>query len=176
MAHIGLLQFGEPIPHSIAPSFVIPPEVPIEVQHTEHGMAVSFGKGYEDLAERLSEFKERPDPVLGWMIACWRLMQQSLTEIEKEWPSRQQRRQLVRQNRPDVPVSVIRLRRSKSNYEGEHNEVNWTHRWLVRGHWRNQWYGSGEDRYQRAIWIHPQIRGPEDAPLLVREHVYALER
>jgi hypothetical protein len=176
LAHVGVLRFGQPVPHTLAPNFLLPPEVPIKVINTDQGYTVAFGKGYDDLQERLGDFKERPDPVLVWLITCWRLMQQSVTEVEREFPTRQQRRQLVRQNRPDVPVSVIRLRRSKSNYEPEHSEVNWTHRWLVRGHWRRQPYKGENGTEHRYIWIHPFVKGPEDAPLLVRDHIYSLER
>lgn len=175
LAHVSRIEFGKALPNSLAPNFVVPPDVPIEVKETKHGYAVAFGKGYDDLNERLGDFHIRPDPVLIWLLTCWRLMQQEITTVDEEWPTRQVRRQMARKNRPDVPVSVIRLRRAKNREHGN-AEVEWTHRWLRRGHWRQQWYGSGSDRYQRAIWIHPTICGPEDAPLLVREHVYSLER
>lgn len=32
----------------------------------------------------------------------------------------------------------------------------------VRAHWRNQWYGSGENKEQRLIWIHEFFTGLKD--------------
>jgi hypothetical protein len=46
----------------------------------------------------------------------------------------------------------------------------------VRGYWRRQWYGSGAERWQDWIYVHPYIKGPDSAPLLVRERVNALLR
>lgn len=48
------------------------------------------------------------------------------------------------------------------------------HRWIVRGHWRNQYYPSRNDH--RPIWIDPHLAGPEDKPLLGGERVNVLRR
>ena len=37
------------------------------------------------------------------------------------------------------------------------------HRWLVSGHFRNQWYRS--EQTHKVIWIAPYVKGPDDAPL-----------
>lgn len=47
-----------------------------------------------------------------------------------------------------------------------------THRWIVRGHYRAQWYPSSGAH--RVIWIAPYLKGPEDAPF--RQPVYAVVR
>lgn len=39
-------------------------------------------------------------------------------------------------------------------------------RYPVSGHWRNQWYGSMDARYQKHIWIRPHFRGPEIADII----------
>lgn len=33
----------------------------------------------------------------------------------------------------------------------------------ARGHWRQQPYGPAR-AYRRPVWIHPHVRGPEEAP------------
>lgn len=48
------------------------------------------------------------------------------------------------------------------------------HRWIVRGHWRNQYYSTRGDH--RPIWIAPHFAGPEDKPLLGGERVNVLRR
>lgn len=43
------------------------------------------------------------------------------------------------------------------------------HRWVVRGHWRRQWYPS--DQAHRVIWIEEHESGATDHPLLIAERV-----
>ena len=105
----------------------------------------------------------------------WRLMQQSLATADVEEPPRQMRRQLERRNVADRRVTVIALRRTTTRGTGE-RDVAWTHRWIRRGHWRQQPYKEAGEWTSRAIWIHPTICGPDDKPLLVRDHVYSLKR
>ena len=47
----------------------------------------------------------------------------------------------------------------------EGGTVNWSHRWLVSFHWREQWYPS-EQRH-KSIAIQPYEKGPKDKPLWV---------
>jgi hypothetical protein len=42
------------------------------------------------------------------------------------------------------------------------------------GHWRKQWYPSQERNV--PIWISPYVKGPDGAPLLAGEKVYAWQR
>ena len=49
------------------------------------------------------------------------------------------------------------------------------HRWVVRGHWRNQAHGPGRSLH-RPVWVPSYIKGPGGAPLLAREHVYVRRR
>lgn len=121
------------------------------------------------------DFGFHPDPVTRWLVAMWRLMQQSIAVVDQEEPSRQVRRQLQRRNQEARRVSVIALRRKTYPVEGG-REVEWTHRWIRRGHWRQQPYKENGEWVKRALWIHPTICGPEDKPLLMRDRVYSLKR
>jgi hypothetical protein len=38
----------------------------------------------------------------------------------------------------------------------------WSHRWLVRGHHRAQWYASSQSH--KVIWVAPYVKGPADLP------------
>jgi hypothetical protein len=90
--------------------------------------------------------------------------------------TRADRRRLGR--RPeDVPsISVITLRAAKHHKpEGDATPVDWQYRWLVRGHWRQQWYPSVEEH--RLVWVMPHVKGPEDKPFRPpSERVYAVTR
>lgn len=53
--------------------------------------------------------------------------------------------------------------------------VEWSHRWMVRGHWRRQFFPSRGGR--APIWIHPHVKGPTDKPFVdARPTVYAVRR
>lgn len=59
---------------------------------------------------------------------------------------------------------VIQLRRIDGRSQGAgESDVEWACRWLVRGHWRRQFYPSANRRV--PIWIDAHIKGPADKPL-----------
>jgi hypothetical protein len=99
----------------------------------------------------------------------WRLMQQTIATRSTERAGGQFRRRWERQKLAERKVTVIRLRRPRTPTPDGHEvrEVEWSHRWLVSGHWRNQWYSTINGH--RQIWISPYIKGPEDRPLEVRK-------
>jgi hypothetical protein len=106
----------------------------------------------------------------------WALCSQKIA-IEERWhPDRALQRQAKREGWKSIPsVRVIRLRepatRSRS---GAGSDVEWSHRWIVGSHWRNQWYpASGQ---HRPKLIESYQKGPADKPLVVRETVKALVR
>lgn len=108
-----------------------------------------------------------------WKIAqtTLRLMQQRITVQHRERPLRASRREGQRMgwNAPtdERDVLVVRLRREQSERHDPSGEAaNYSHRFIVGGHWRNQWYPSGQ--VHRQIWISPYVKGPEDAPLIVK--------
>lgn len=108
-----------------------------------------------------------------FLLAMLMMFSQTITEVVEADIDRPTARRAKRMGLPPR-VTVVRLRRSKDygRYEGE-TMVEWHHRWIVKGHWRNQPYGDGT---VRRIWIAPYIKGPENKPLKQSEKVYALVR
>lgn len=51
----------------------------------------------------------------------------------------------------------------------------YTHRWIVRGHWKQQPHGPGR-ALRRPTWISSYIAGPSGAPLLEKETVWVWRR
>jgi|GEM_PF-3902766 len=54
--------------------------------------------------------------------------------------------------------------------EGVHRVIDWSHRWLTRGHWRGH-NGIGKDRegnycVRGSTWVVEHEKGPKDAPLI----------
>ncbi len=109
------------------------------------------------------------------LLATWTLMQQSLTVSERAPIDRAERRRSARAGLPS-DLLVVRLRRKSldSPPAEESTDVHWSHRWLVSGHWRNQWLPSRE--CHRLQWINGYVKGPDSAPLVVKDRVTAWVR
>jgi hypothetical protein len=101
-------------------------------------------------------------------LQCFfRLTMQHITTHDKFPLSRPTKRRAKRYKMKEKNVTVIRLRRPKSKAEHEGEPMQHDHRWVVRGHWRNQWFPSLD--IHRQIYIHEYIKGPEDKPLRITE-------
>lgn len=111
--------------------------------------------------------------LLRTLLASWHLLRQRAVTTETAYPDRAALRRLKRStdhaNCDHYAVRVLQLRRSGASAGMSDREFH--HRWIVRGHWRQQWYPSIEDH--RPVWIMPHVKGPDDAPLLGGEKVYA---
>lgn len=83
-----------------------------------------------------------------------------------------------RWTRQERAVSVIDLRRMESRPAErgpDHPGREYTHRWVVRGHWRQQAVGPGRSQ-RRPTWVPSHLKGPEGAPLLQTERVMVWRR
>jgi len=73
-----------------------------------------------------------------------------------------------------VTCALLRRREYASESEREAEAREYSHRWIVRGHMRNQPVGPrnaiGGQRHER-VWIAPYIKGPEDKPLVLKDRV-----
>lgn len=106
--------------------------------------------------------------------AAWLLMQQPLSYETTVEPDRSSCKRLRRAGHEPASVRVIELRRPKSAGGSGDGDREYHHQWIVRGHWRNHWHPKRE--VHRPVWIAPHIKGPEGAPLIGGEKVYALKR
>lgn len=99
----------------------------------------------------------------------WLLMGQTLAAREIVRPSKAGMKRLARLN-PNLLTETryVTLRHAKvpqAEGSGDGPGVQYSVRWFVKGHWRNQPYGPGRAQV-RPIWIAPHIKGPEGAPIL----------
>lgn len=106
------------------------------------------------------------------LMSTWLLMKQPITVTSEVEPDRAARKRLRRAGHEPKSVRVIELRRPKSSGEHGDGSREFHHQWIVRGHWRQHWYPKRE--VHRPVWIAPHIKGPEGAPLIGGEKVYAL--
>lgn len=143
---------------------------------------VLLGHGYAHFTEVDEVFMIGPSaPHAGEWFYLFRgicaLLQQPLVTTASEYAPRavQRRyRRLDSRSQAADPIRVIRLR-TPSASSGSESGITYQHQWIVRGHWRRQ--ACGPDRAERRpIWIAPHRKGPENAPLLGGEKVYAWVR
>ncbi|MFF7837604.1 hypothetical protein ACFZC6_02025 [Streptomyces ossamyceticus] len=120
--------------------------------------------------------EEPSDNALGvdLLKTVWLLMAQPLAEVSEVEPDRAVRKRMRRANQEPKSVRVIELRRPQRSGEAGPGTREYHHAWVVRGHWRNQWHPKRQ--VHRPVWIAPHIKGPEGAPLIGGEKVYALKR
>ncbi|WP_103512876.1 hypothetical protein [Streptomyces sp. SM13] len=112
--------------------------------------------------------------VMPALRATLLLMQQPLAVTSEVEPDRAARKRLRRAGREPKPVRVIELRRPKGSGEKGDSSREYRHQWITRGHWRQHWYPKRQ--VHRPVWIAPHIKGPEGAPLIGGEKVYAWKR
>lgn len=84
------------------------------------------------------------------------------------------RRRLARELDELPDLRVIRLSTNASKPEARTGTVEWSRRWMVRGHWRLQPFGPRRS-LRRLQWIDAFIKGPDDKPLDVRPTVWTTE-
>jgi hypothetical protein len=108
--------------------------------------------------------------------ALWTISAQTIAKVET-MSSRTSRRDAQRHPLPDDGgVRVITLRQLRPPVPEEQlvTIVDWKRRWIVSGHWRNQYLpASGTHRLQ---WIHPHVKGPENKPLVISDKVVYVRR
>lgn len=114
------------------------------------------------------------DDPMRIILAYWLLLSQTIVDVREELADRPSRRRAIRAGVPGR-VTVVQLRRTHAPQGHSESIVEWSHQWVVRGHWRRQ--PCGIDRSERRmVWINPYVKGPEDAPLVVTDKVYTLVR
>jgi hypothetical protein len=74
-------------------------------------------------------------------------------------------------------VTVVDLRAPHHVETGDASESGrvYTHRWIVRGHWRNQAHGKNHAQ-RRITWVPSYTKGPAGMPLKETERVWAWRR
>lgn len=99
--------------------------------------------------------------------AFWRIA--ASVVCAKEPTSRGSRRRLERANIHFNGMTVIRLRRAEYPRNEESERIDWSCRWIVRGHWRTLSTG-------KQIFIAPYVKGPDDKPLRITDRVFEFVR
>lgn len=127
-----------------------------------------------DLAERAAFTEDETSPPLI-LKSIWLLMQQPVSAVSDAPYDRKTRRRLARKDIEPPAIRLITLRRTAiDSIPGTEARRDYQHQWIVRGHWRQQWYPLRQ--VHRPVWIAPHIKGPEGAPLIGGEKVHVWRR
>jgi hypothetical protein len=120
--------------------------------------------------------RQRTDLCIRYFARALTFMRERILVAPKEAVDRATRKR-VAALRSDPVVRVVKLRRmyASSETQAHPDAREWACQWIVRGHWRQQWYPK-LGRHQPK-WITPYVKGPEDRPLKQpRATVFAVVR
>lgn len=112
---------------------------------------------------------ETRTPTIKALIKFWTAaalwLEQRIIVAPVERPNRACRRRMERENAHTEGLRVVRLRKAEArdHSDASSGPATWSCQWIVRGHWRQQYYPSTGER--SPLWIMPYVKGPEDAPL-----------
>lgn len=112
-------------------------------------------------------------------LAALAWLKQRVLVAPREHAERHARKRLEAQGWSHEPlIRVVQLRRSETRGytpPTEHEAREWSCQWVVRGHWRQQYFPTKAEH--RPIWITPHVKGPENKPLKPpRAMVFAVTR
>lgn len=127
--------------------------------------------GHATLAEAMAVYR--------WLIAAEAWTNQRILVDSHRPIERHLRKQIARANPSasvDTSVRVVELRRAARQAESSigSRSVEWSRRWIVSGHWRNQPYPSKGDK--KLLFISPYVKGPSDKPLVESDRVFVVRR
>ncbi len=103
-----------------------------------------------------------------------KLMGERIVTRSRYKAARSLRRHSQRLNLPVSEILVCELRRKSQPSEPSGERRNFTHRFVVHGFWRNQWYPS--IGMHRQKYIADYIKGPDDKPLIIKQRVWQWDR
>jgi hypothetical protein len=153
------------------------------------GAYASFGvaDGVDVVNDRSADFRKAttdesfaprtgPESVVRFVLASWLWMKQRVMLPQPVNVSTSASKSAERAGAV-AACNVVILRRSddscQSDGSGEAKEFSC--QWLVRGHWRQQFYPSTGEH--RPLWIEPYVKGPDDKPFkLPTQTVFAVSR
>lgn len=162
--------------------------VPVEIEHTHEREYRFVGLDWDGIrclpafelpwpcpADRTPQEIAQCDALMRFLLAASMFVEQRIC-VASQAPLRRAERKLAARAQVSPLVTTIQLRaRETTTTTGAHSQVEYSHRWIVRGHWRNQFYAKAARHM--PLWIEPYIKGPEGQPLKPpSSHVFVVKR
>lgn len=171
------MRSGIPIqlPGNVGPAIPVGARICLPVITT----TIEFGQsvGEQDIVDhQLNDptIYDEMNTLKRWVLAGSALLKQRILVAERADTTRQERKRLTAEGLTGSVMTVVLRSTTHGQTTSSESAVEWSHRWVVRGHWRDQWYPSQQEH--RIIWVPPYIKGPDDMPLIVRPEIYAVNR
>lgn len=146
----------------------------------EHHKQYGPGGEYE-LADIIGGeiFLDTSEKIARFVLAAFAWLNQKVVVLDDGHIERHRRKEYERvMNRKQPTIKVIQLRKredapkdDETDVGHEVKKIDYTCRWVVTGHWRNQACGK-QFAERRLVFIHPYVKGPDDKP--VKESVPTL--
>lgn len=104
-----------------------------------------------------------------WACSAGMFIDQEIVRVDGVVGARAFRRRLCATGIDEAPlVNVVTLRREVESSEaaarGDVGAIEWARRWVVRGHWRRQYFPRRQ--CHAPVWIDPYVKGPEGKPFI----------
>lgn len=151
-----------------------------------HSVFIPFGKGLIDPTDT------EGDDVVRWLHCLWLFMDTEVVISARQEADRPSRRRAERSGRKRTDVTVILLRRGRSEHEASHRDIDWSCCWVVQGHARHlEDYRPAFEHHRartereggpclvcgaRTTHIRAYIKGPEGKPLKTTDVLYRVSR
>jgi hypothetical protein len=131
---------------------------------------------------RMGEFHKLSNE--GDILAAWltflrvmnKLMAEKITSKTRYPIRRPLRREFHRKHKIHInEVLVVELRRKTVVVENaDEKSIAYSHRFIVHGFWRNQYYPSLKMHKQK--YISDYVKGPDDKPLIIKKRIWVWKR
>lgn len=110
------------------------------------------------------------------LLALFRIANQKLAGRAGHHADRPLFRRLKKFSFPTEVIEILLRKNLVARREGvsEGEPVLWSHRWVVDGHWRRQYYPSTNSH--DWVYIDSYVKGPEEAPLMLKDKVFKVIR
>ena len=131
-----------------------------------HDWGPVMGGSETEAATIKAESGEAMEAMRGFALGFFAFCQQKLVRLQNaNIPRSTRRRASIALPMREPLVNVIQLRRFEGTAvkKGGGVQPDWSCRWLVSPHWRNQYFPSMKGN--RPIWINGYVKGPDDKPL-----------
>lgn len=90
-------------------------------------------------------------------------IEQTIVSCPEQSADRRIKKQASRLDMASSMIRVVMLRRAVGSSSQGESHREYSCQWVVRGHWRQQYYPSKGERSPK--WIMPYVKGPDDMPL-----------
>jgi hypothetical protein len=150
-------------------------ELPLQTVRNEVGWLAPIRDHRVRYGETIEHSASHP---AATVLATWLLLAQGVAETSAAPVDRAVRKKYERMKRVVPDVRIVHLRaqhRGSGSIPQPTAGRTYTKRVWVTGHWRNQPYGPGRS-LRRPVYIHPHLRGPEDAEINLSTTVRVLGR